>query len=344
MAIAGGGIIGLATALELAAAGRQVTVFEQSAAMSEASGAAAGMLAGPDPENPSELRELACLSLSLYPGFLARVEELSGLLVPMRTRCTVQGFASPLPGATTLSPDEMNELAPGCSTGGWHFYRFEEQSFDPGDLAAALPKAACAAGVDLLEHTPVLSVTDRNMGVELSTAAGSFSADAFLNATGAWASVLDDALPIVPRKGHMLTVELAVDRQLRCVLRTGDIYIVPRGENRYTIGSTLESAGFDKHVDPARIQGLLHKAAELWPTLRQAHILRTWTGLRPGSEDGLPILDVAGQNCWVATGHFRNGILLAPATGSLISQWINRSRPELDLARFRISRFAGVAS
>jgi glycine oxidase len=340
VAIAGGGIIGLATALELAAAGRKVAVFDRGEAMSEASRAAAGMLAGEDPENPRELRELAQLSLALYPEFLARVEELSGAKIPIRTTTTVQGVRHLPAGATALSDAEIQELAPGANSDGWSFYRMAEKSFDAWDLAEALPAAALVAGVELLESTPVLEVCSWEGGVELMTSAGRVAAGAFLNAAGAWSAGIYDNLPVGPRKGHMITAELAGEAQMQCVLRTPRVYIVPRGGGRYTIGPTLEDAGFNKDVLPEQIQELFQKALDLWPTLRDATVAETWTGLRPGSEDGLPIIDVTGPHCWVATGHFKNGILLGPGTARVISQWILGGQPAVDLSPFRLARFA----
>jgi glycine oxidase len=340
VAIAGAGIIGLSTALELAVAGCSVTVFDQSEAMSEASRAAAGMLAGGDPENPAELRELARLSLTLYPEFLARVESHSGKSIPVRTTRTVQGVHHVPHGAKVLSATELQALAPGANADGCEFLLLEEQSFDAWDLAESLPAAARSAGIELREQTAVLSVRGGKSDVELATATGSFSAGAFLNATGAWAPRLDHALPVVPRKGHMLAVELAGELRMQCVLRSPSVYIIPRGGTRYTIGSTVEDAGFDRSVDPLHVQELFSRAKDLWPPLREASIAETWVGFRPGSEDGLPIIDQTGENCWVATGHFRNGILLGPGSGRVLSQWMIGRRPEIDLSLFRCGRFA----
>jgi glycine oxidase len=312
--------------------------------MSEASRAAAGMLAGADPENPAEIRELAHLSLALYPEFLARVESLSGKTIPIRTTRTVQGVHHLPQGAKRLSEAEIQALAPGANTNGWEFVLLEEQSLDAWDIAEALPSAILAAGIELREHTTVLNVSSSNTGVELVTTAGSFSAGAFLNATGAWAPALDRSLPVLPRKGHMLTVESPSEIQMPCVLRTPSVYIVPRGANRYTVGSTVEDTGFDRTVDPLRIQELFSRAGELWPPLRDASIAETWVGFRPGSEDGLPIVDRTGENCWTATGHFRNGILLGPGTGRILSQWMRGQQPQIDLSPFRSGRFATVSS
>lgn len=340
VAIAGGGIIGLTTAMELAAAGCKVTVFDQAEAMSEASRAAAGMLAATDPENPPELQDLARFSLSLYPEFLARVESLSAARVPIRTTRTLQGAEHLPAAAVALTEDEVQTLAPGANTADWKFFLLEEESFDAWDLAEALPKAVRAAGIELREHTPVLRIRSDNGGVQIETAAGSFSVGAFVNATGAWAPALDPAVPVTPRKGHMLTAELTLETPMHCVLRTPRVYIVPRGHHRYTIGPTVEDVGFDRNVHPEHIQALYNKAAELWPRLRVGRIAETWVGHRPASEDGLPVIDETGPNCWIATGHFKNGIMLGPGTGRALSQWITGAAPEVDLSPFRISRFA----
>ncbi|MGA8110097.1 MAG: FAD-dependent oxidoreductase [Acidobacteriaceae bacterium] len=340
VAIAGAGIIGLATALEFSTAGLHVTVFDQSEAMSEASRAAAGMLAGNDPENPPELQALALLSLRLYPDFLARVEHLSGRKIPIRTTSTLQGSEHLPSGKQALGELEIQNLAPGAHTAGLRFFRIDETSFDAWDLAEALPSAVRAAGIDLREHTAVLRVNQGSSSVELETSAGWFSADRFLNAAGAWSPSLDPALPVFPRKGHMLTAELPGELQMQCVLRNPKVYIVPRGGNRYTVGSTVEDAAFDRVVYTDRIHELFARAVELWPPLRDASIAETWIGFRPGSEDGLPILDQTAERCWVATGHFKNGILLGPGTGRVLSQWMIGSQPEIDLAPFRCARFA----
>ncbi len=340
IAIAGGGIIGLATALELSTPGCRVTVFDKGEAMSEASRAAAGMLAGNDPDHPPELRELAHLSLKLYPGFLARVEQLSGAKIPIRTTLTVQGAKHLPPGARALADAEVLELAPRAALDGWHFFLLEEQSFDAWDLAEALPSAARAAGIELRENTPVLSVRRSGAGVAVETPGATFPAGAFLNCAGAWAPQLD-ALPVVPRKGHMLTATLPGLHQMRCVLRTGNVYIVPRGNNRYTVGPTVEDAGFDKQVLKEHIEELLQRAVELWPPLRDARIEETWTGLRPASGDGFPIMDKVETNRWVATGHYKNGILLGPGTGRVMSRWIQTGHPGIDISAFRAQRFGG---
>jgi glycine oxidase len=342
--IAGGGIIGLSTALELAGSGLRVTVLERGRPMTEASWAAAGMLAAHDPENPAALRPLSDLSISLYADFLPTVEHLSGLEIPLRTSGTLQGSDRNHIFDRALSPSEIASHLPELNPSRRSFQWLDEHSLDPRDLCAALPKAAKAAGITLIEQSPVTAVRGTSSGVEVSTPQATYSAAHFVNCCGAWAGSVSNLPSIEPRKGQMVTVQLPSHRQLPCVIRTPELYLVPRGDGRVVIGASVERAGFDKSVQETTIQSLLHEAALLWPPVREAQIVETWAGLRPGSADGLPVIDACGeQNCWIATGHFRNGILLAPATARVMRQLILNEAPSVDLSPFRCGRFAAAS-
>src|SRR5579883_612578 len=339
--IAGAGIIGLSTALELAAKGMKVTVLERQSAMSEASWAAAGMLAAHDPENPPQLQPLSNLSISLYPEFLAKIEHLSGLRVPLRTTGTLQ--ESPQ-SKDTLSQNEIAGRVPALHSAGRQFIWLEEHSLDPRDLCAALPKAAKAAGVHIHENSPVTVVHTTSTGVEAVTPNATYSAGHFVNCCGAWAGTIANHPAIGPRKGQMVVIKLPSNLRLDCVIRTPELYLVPRGDGRIVIGASVEQAGFDKTVHETTIQELLRQAASLWPPVREAEIVETWAGLRPGSSDGLPLIDASGeQNCWVASGHFRNGILLAPGTARILCELVLGKTPSIELSPFRYDRFAKVS-
>lgn len=353
VAVAGGGIIGLATALELASEGLRVVVFERGLTMCECSWAAAGMLAASDPETPSALRPLSELSLRLYPEFLATIERLSGQKLPIRTTQTLQGSHVSLPGMDILNPNAINAAVPGLRPVSLRFILLEEQSLDPRDLVRALPEAVKAAGVTLLEENKVIAVRPQSNFVRIQTTQGEWGALNFINACGAWASDLDD-IPISPRKGQILLVESP--EPLTVAIRTPDVYIVPRDSTRVVIGATVEHVGYDKRVDPAVISWLQRAAAELWPPLRNAWVLESWAGLRPATPDFLPVIgpsdaiddetrisDSRGTpKTWLALGHFRNGIMLAPGTARVLRQMILKQPVGVECGPFAASRFSNT--
>jgi len=127
---------------------------------------------------------------------------------------------------------------------------------------------------------------------------------------------------------------------LQHVVRSPKVYLIPRSDGRLLVGATVEEAGFDKRTVPSTIQRQRQAALELMPKLRDAKILEDWAGLRPGTPDGLPILgetEVPGY--YVATGHFRDGILLAPITAQVMADVIERQTPAHDLSSFSPARF-----
>jgi glycine oxidase len=339
--VGGGGIIGLSVALELARKGLRVRVLEKGRAMSEASWAAAGMLSAHDPDHPAELAELAELSIRLYPEYLRTVEGLSGHRVPMRTQGTVMTGGDRGTFAA-ISAEEAQRRIPGLTTEGRSYWWMEETSLDPRDLCVALPLAAAAVGVDLQQPMEVLAVRSQGDSVEITTGSGKVSAGAFVNCCGAWAGKVQHpelenqpAAAVEPRKGQIFRVHLPPPVDLAYVLRSPEVYLVPRGAGLVVIGATEERVGFDRRVDPLVIHGLQTRAAELWPPIASAPVVESWSGLRPGTSDGLPLMGSAGQpHCWVASGHFRNGILLAPATGRIVGQLIEGSLPTVSLAAF----------
>jgi glycine oxidase len=357
--IAGAGIIGLSLALDLAGQAYSVIVLERDRAMAESSWAAAGMLAANDPGNPSELAAFARLSLAHYPNYLSRIEQLSGRKVPLRTKATIlpisDGRAADCsadrsndrPKARLLTPAEAQALEPALQLHAENYLLLDEASLDPRDLCLALPSAALAAGIRIIEDTAVTSLDAEDMRVVVHSAAGAITATHFVNCAGAWAeSPALGRLPlghprIVPAKGQMTTVRLRGRESLTQVLRTPEIYLVPRGDGRIAIGATVENAGFDKSVEPHAIAGLLKAAAALWPPIADAEILESWAGLRPASADEFPLIGPTTQpNIWIASGHFRNGILLAPGTALALSQLMCGETPAIDLTPFAPNRLS----
>ena len=346
--IAGAGIIGLSLALELHHRGARVTVLDRSFPLSEASTAAAGMLAARDPHNPQQLAPLSNLSLSLYPAFLDRLHSLSDHRVPFHTSLTLQSVESTTQ-TSLLTPNDLKRLLPQLNPRSQTFTLLEENSLDPHQMAAALLAAITASSIDLRPHTSVNFVRPISYDtMEVHTPTDVIQAAKFIDCTGAWstASISPTHLPITPRKGQMFASILPPSLPLNLVLRTPEIYIVPRTAGpragRAIIGATIEDAGFDKTVHPADIDRLHSLATNLLPLLALAPQLEAWAGLRPAAPDELPLLGPAPgrQNHFIATGHYRNGILLAPATAHVMAQLLSGEQPSIDLKPFSPDRTA----
>lgn len=333
--VTGGGIIGLSIALELVRRGARVTVVERGTMLAEASQAAAGMIAVRDPENPQELTDLAQLSEAGYHEYLGRIETLSGKSVPYQTKVTYQEIETG--NATAALP---KELTPGAHS----LLRLDEVSIDPRELAVALAEAVRATSIRILENTAVHSVSESSAGVHMATSDGDVHADRILYAMGAWSFA-----PVVPRKGQMLAVRMPEDGTIDYVLRTPHIYAVPRRfgprAGHLVVGATVEDAGFSKTTDAASLSRLREMAAEFLPMLADEArfpVVDQWAGLRPATPDRLPLLGQVndGERIFVATGHYRNGIMLAPGTAHAMASLLSGQDPGVDLAAFSPARFA----
>ncbi len=328
--IAGAGLIGLAIAFELNSRGAAVTVIDCGRSLASASTAAAGMLAAEDPYNPPELFPLSCLSTERYPAFLRRIEELSGIEIPIQTETTVQYLSN----GTSL--------------------RLAECSIDPRQLASALLAAVKATPIRVLEEMHIAALDTAPNGKKIHLEDGStIISRALICAAGAWTSKLmiklhKEALPVAPRKGQMLRVRLPLALALNEVHRGEHIYIVPRtrGPQAGTalIGATVEDAGFDTAVHTKDLDTLRALAAELQPAFAsktEAPLVESWAGLRPATPDALPILGAcANHSLFIASGHYRNGIMLAPATALVMADLLEGKPPLVDLSAFSPTRFS----
>lgn len=341
--VVGGGIIGLSLAVALRKRGATVLVVERGEPGREASSAAGGMLVESPLETPPVLRALATASARMYPEFAHEVEVESGMKVDLRDAGTILlSPESELPAACNAARVEIAEQEPGLTKTELNAFYIKERSVDPRGLTHATLKAAKNRGVDFSsgdEATSVHVADGRVAGV--TTVKTAFSAAKVVNCAGAWSGGIAPLFfPTRPVKGQMLCLAMPPRTLLKHVIRSPQAYLIPRSDGRLLVGATVEEAGFDKRTDSTVIERFHRAAIELAPKLADAKILEAWAGLRPGTPDGLPILgETTVSGYYVATGHFRDGILLAPVTAQVMADVIEDKNPEYDLEAFSPSRF-----
>jgi glycine oxidase ThiO len=341
--IIGGGAIGLATALELALRGVSVTVLSRNF-QEAAIHAAAGMLA-PQAEGilPGSMLELCLHSRALYPEWAGKLESLSGInpeywpcgiIAPQYGTVQKGGDWRDRPTLTALQPELSLEV-----TGGWWFP--EDGQVNNHAMATALRVAVQFLGVTLREGVTVEQINhDGQQITGVETAHEVYEADCYLLAAGAWAGKLL-SIPVVPRKGQMLALRSPTGQQpLRHVLFGSHVYIVPRQNGRVVIGATSEDVDFAPYNTAKGVQQLLRESSRLYPPLQDWILDQCWWGFRPTTPDELPILGTSPyKNLVLATGHYRNGILLTPITALLMAELICDQRVDPLLESFQFSRF-----
>ncbi|BAU11302.1 glycine oxidase ThiO [Leptolyngbya sp. NIES-3755] len=335
--IIGGGIIGLSIAIELKSQGIPVTILSRD--FSEAAThAAAGMIA-PQAEEipPSPMLDLCLASRALYPDWIRKLESLTG----MNAGYWACGILAPryqiaqgmLDRASMFAhqPDLSDEVVGG-------FWFPEDAQVDNRALAKVLWIAAQELGVEIQTGIQVERfISDSNM-TQLETNQGIWKADRYILATGAWSQDLLP-IPVFPRKGQMLSVR-AENLPLKQVLYGEESYIVPRQDGRIVIGATSENVGFRAGNTAIGVHQLLSAAIRLYPPIQGFTLEETWYGFRPATPDELPILGSSPfANLTLATGHYRNGILLAPITAHTIAQLIVTGKPDPRLEAFHWSRY-----
>ncbi|HWF13479.1 MAG TPA: glycine oxidase ThiO [Candidatus Acidoferrales bacterium] len=363
--IVGGGIMGGSIAFELAKQKLNVAVLDRQELMHEASWAAAGMLS-PAPDCPAAIPAvpLGRASLAMYSQFVDAVERASGMSTGYRTGGAVMVISS---GDAQIELDKLvalhRRLGLACDPLPLEKARImepalgkdalatallpDECSIEPRPLSAAVLGAATATGVTLLPGTEVVSLAlDGKKCIGVKTSAGeTIHASQVVLAAGCWSSQILNAVPYaptIPLRGQMIALRHS-GTPIRNVLRSERGYIVPRGRmspQTLILGSTIENAGYEKCVTSGGLEKILAAANALVPELAKAEVIETWSGLRPGTPDQLPILGPADIGGLVfATGHYRNGILLAPITAKLVGEWITEKKTSMEWETFSPLRF-----
>ena len=368
--VIGGGIIGLAVAYHLRRAQLGVTLVERGAVGREASWAAAGYLSFQGETNqPGPRLELMRTSRMMYDGWIEGLSEFSaadtgfwrcGLLELCVTEAEARAYQERVAwqratGYTIewLDPAAVRQRQPHLAAdlplhGG--VWLPEVAQVRPPRLLKVLTEAIIRLGVQVHEHTPVVGITrvgDQVTGVTLADGEH-LAAAIVINAAGSWAPQVAPEmarLPVKPVKGTIVLLETTMPPSRELVASScGSLY--PRPDNKILLGATLEDAGFDKRVKLAAVDHLVHQAVTLMPILQDATLITAWTGLRPSSHDNLPYLGpIPGlRGAYAATGHFRNGILLAPLTGVLLTEMILQQPPTLPLEPYQTARLWQNAS
>ena len=347
--IIGGGVIGLAVARALALRGvRDVLLIERSSLGAESSSAAAGMLAPQAEANrPHEFFYLTCQSRDMYPTFASALLEETGIDIELETTGTLylaftEHDAEELESRyewqkkaglaiEKLSADMARKLEPAICENVRAALRFPlDTQVENRRLISALAAANERLSVRMETGTNVISLkTNRGRLAGIETSRGFVATDCVVIAGGAWSSLLgaaDIALPdlrIKPVRGQMLCFE-SNPRICGHVVYSPRGYIVPRRDGRLLAGSTTERAGFEKRVTAAGIHSILSAALEISLRIASLPMTDSWAGLRPRAADTLPVLGPCAEieGVFYATGHYRNGILLAPVTGELIARAI----------------------
>ena len=362
--VLGGGIIGASLAEELARRKQRVCLVERGTIGCEASTAAAGILASQmDLEAPGPFFDLCQASRRLYPAWLRRIERMAGL----STQFHVDGIlylALTAGGVRTMehrlrwqrrlgvrierwTAAEVHRREPAASRevqAGFFFP--SEAQLDNAVLMAALARACRKAGVTVREHTQVTDLLRRGRAVTgVRTAHGSIHAPIVVDCLGSWGGMERNGYShalVEPARGQILVFE-APRRSLRHILMSEGAYGVQRRDGRVLVGSTVERAGYDRHVTPSGMAQIMRGFMRMVRpnTYQQWALSGYWAGLRPLTPDRLPVLGPTSINgLYAAFGHFRHGILLAPITAQLMTDLLVRVRPVPQLSPFSPRRFA----
>jgi glycine oxidase len=344
--IVGAGLIGGAIAWLLSKSGCSVVLMDAGRFGGEASCAGAGMLApGGEYREPSPAAQFAIESLAMYPAFVRQLEEESGVPIDYRncgaielayererwhalqSRAEVQrNFGIPV---HLLCPSSLSAVAPGLNSEGLlgALYYAKDACVAPADLLRALRALCDRGGVKVLENTPVENIDAERDRVTVRIKKQHITGRNLVLSAGAWSSLIPlsrsgapASIPTsVPVKGHLVGYQLP-PRSLRPILRHGHHYIVQRGTGFTVAGSSEETCGFNRRVNPDRIREIRAEVGSFYTPLLTKEPTREWVGFRPGIEHQGPVISrVPGTRVWLAYGHYRNGILLTPATAHLVS-------------------------
>jgi glycine oxidase len=358
--VIGGGAIGAACARELAAAGRRVLIIEQGGELGQAWRAAAGMLAPQieaDASDPllrlglaarehyeglaADLLGTTAIDIGLWREGIARVATESAAATALQAKVVWQqrqGYA-----CEWLDAGQLRRRWPWLGPALGALWAPRDGALDPEQLVRALLTDAKRLGASAVDDRVTAIAESGNRVVGVSGEAGEYRAPEVVLAAGAWSGLIQNLprrLPVRPVRGQMAALPWPQGVE-RAIVYRNDCYILARG-GEAIVGSTMEEVGFRPEVTVDGLAGIMAATLSLCPALIRAKVRRSWAGLRPMTPDGLPVIGAEPglPGLWYATGHGRNGILLAGLTGALIRQLLAGEQPAQDLTPFTPTRFA----
>ncbi|MDN3015658.1 glycine oxidase ThiO [Paenibacillus sp. BSR1-1] len=364
VAIIGGGINGTSIAYQLSKMGRKVIIIEKDQLACQASSAAAGMLAAQaEIEQDGPLFQLALKSQAMFPAITSELYEYSGIDIEYVNKgmfkiAETEAIANEVkmqvafqrkwdPAIKWLDAKELQEMEPSLSPNVvGAMYLPNDGHVQPTKLTEAFAKAAVYFGAEIRENTEVLSFIFENGQVKgVKTTQGIIHSEQVVIATGAWAAKLmrESGLDIsvYPVKGECFSIKTDKPIINTTIFSDKRCYLVPKRNGEIYIGATMVEHTFDNKVTPEGIATLIERASQLVPEIKEAAWERVWSGIRPQTADGLPYLGEHPhwKGLFVASGHFRNGILLSPITGKLVADLLaGRLLDESLLSAFQLER------
>lgn len=352
--IIGGGVIGLLTAFNLASKGRSITLIDRSEVGQESSWAGGGIVSPLYPWRYSPaVTALSHWSQDFYPQLAERLLTLTGIDPQVHKTglywLDLDDEAEALEWAarvnrplTSVDISAVYDAVPVMGGGYSRAVHMADVANVRNPRLVKSLKAALLAlpNVVIREHGQVIDfVREGNRIVGVMTDEGSVLGDSVVLAAGAWSGdllgKLGLALPVEPVKGQMILYKCAADFLPSMILAKGR-YAIPRRDGHILIGSTLEHEGFDKTPTENALESLKASAIELIPALADAQVVGHWAGLRPGSPDGIPFIGPVPdhEGLWLNCGHYRNGLVLAPASCQLLTDLLVGEKPIIDEAPY----------
>ncbi|SDJ68981.1 glycine oxidase ThiO [Sediminibacillus albus] len=360
--IVGGGVIGGAIAYNLAKRGKKVLLLEKDRLASQASSAAAGMLAAQaELSGCGQLFPLAKESRRMFPFLEEEIKKVSGVDIQLVNKGTlkpalteaeeiackqsIEKYQEAGEQADWLTAEQAKKLEPNlsCAVRGAMYIKKDGHVSAP-HLTRGFLYAAAVLGADIFEYEEVLSLQQQGGEITgVNTSKSSYLSPNVIIAGGAWSDKLlketEAPLNTYPVKGECFSL-LIQKPLLSYTIFSDGCYLVPKSGGRIIVGATVKQNTFDRTVTMKGIYSLMDKAKSLVPVIINAELEKAWAGIRPQTADALPYLGEhpALEGLFVATGHYRNGILLSPITGEVMADLVEKKTTGVDLTPFRLER------